>query len=80
MNPPGSLSRWEQDMDYVLVIGAVVCGWAALRVIGGERERRLQDLPALMAAKAVAQAAANASAAAAAPESSNQPVRSKAGR
>lgn len=31
-------------MDYVLVIAAVVCAWASLRVIGGERERRVRDI------------------------------------
>jgi hypothetical protein len=36
-------------VDYVLIIGGVVCAWAALRVIGGERERRIRDLPAVIA-------------------------------
>ncbi len=30
-------------MSWILVFGAVVCGWAMLRTMGGERERRLTE-------------------------------------
>jgi hypothetical protein len=31
-------------MDYLLVIFGVLCAWTVLRVIGGERARRVHDL------------------------------------
>jgi hypothetical protein len=33
-------------MTYAVAIGIVVCGWAMLSVLGGERERRLRELEA----------------------------------
>ena len=38
-------------MDYVLLTCfALIAGWAVLRVIGGERERRVRDLQTTIAA------------------------------
>jgi hypothetical protein len=30
-------------MTYVTIAGLVVCGWALLSVLGGERQRRLRE-------------------------------------
>lgn len=56
------------SMTVVLVIGAVVASWAVLCVIGGERQRRMQDLEAERKAAEAAAAAAAAAAASAAAE------------
>ena len=31
-------------MDWIFVAAAVVCGWAFLSIIGGERQRKLYEL------------------------------------
>ncbi|MGA2442470.1 MAG: hypothetical protein ABSH08_16070 [Tepidisphaeraceae bacterium] len=33
-------------MNYFLIIGCVVCGWAMLRMMGTERSQMLRDLEA----------------------------------
>jgi hypothetical protein len=40
---PGS-PMYRTRMIWFTVIGAIVCGWATLAVLGGERQRRLQRL------------------------------------
>jgi hypothetical protein len=37
-------------MEYAWIIGAVICAWAMLRVIGAERERRVRDMTYTLAA------------------------------
>jgi hypothetical protein len=37
-------------MFWLTAIGAILCGWATLAVLGGERQRRLQRLQLLHAA------------------------------
>ena len=31
-------------MEWIYVVAAVISGWAMLRIMGNERERRLEDL------------------------------------
>jgi hypothetical protein len=70
-------------MDYVLIVFAVICAWAVLRVIGAERARRVTD----MTVKAFVASNTPPAGAPAPPEKtaphakiSHPPVRSKAGR
>lgn len=84
MNPGPAACRWWHQMDYVLVIAAVVCGWSMLRVLGGERERRVRDIVTTIASLPVAPRVepaptppANTSTAG---QPANSPVRSKATR
>jgi hypothetical protein len=44
MNPPVRLSRSVEGMDWVWILAAMFTAWAVLRVIGAERQRRLQEL------------------------------------
>lgn len=80
MNQPPPPCRWLRWMDYVLIIAAVVCAWAMLRVIGAERERRIRNMvytiSTLPSHEIPALPAKGASHAAHAPP----PVRSKAAR
>ena len=55
----------------------LLCAWATLRIIGGERERRMNDLTILIASMPPAPAPAKDAAASGA---ANSPVRSKAAR
>jgi len=34
----------HEGMDWFLAFGAVVCSWAILRAIGGERDKRLAEI------------------------------------
>jgi hypothetical protein len=47
----------------LLIIGSVLCGWAMLSVLGGERQRRLDEIEIEISAqkRAAEIAAANAS-------------------
>jgi hypothetical protein len=47
-------------MTYLLILGALLCGWSLLRVLGGERERRVHELDAEHAAAAAGLQAADA--------------------
>lgn len=67
------------EMTWWLLIATVLCAWAMLRVIGGERERRTAELTARIQNEADASADA-APAATEHPASHTSPVRSKAGR
>lgn len=61
-----------EPQTLILLIAATVCAWAALRVIGGERDRRIRDLANTIAATPPPEAPAL--------PSTNPPVRSKAAR
>jgi hypothetical protein len=55
-------------MEWLWIICALVCAWATLRIIAGERQRRVNDLLVELA-NSPAQ-----------PNGANDPVRSKAAR
>jgi hypothetical protein len=70
-------------MDAFYIVAAILCAWATLRVIGSERERRIRDLPNVLAATraaAIAAEAANAPQVGGPAAAHNSPVRSKAAR
>ncbi len=62
-------------MDWLWITCSVLFAWVSLRVIAGERQRRLETLRAVIAANPPAPASTAAD-----PKSANPPVRSKAGR
>jgi len=55
-------------MEWLWIICALVCAWATLRIIAGERQRRVNDLLVELANNP------------AQPNGANDPVRSKAAR
>lgn len=67
-------------MDFLLAIFAVLCAWAVLRVIGGERARRVHDLSITIAMVPPPPPPALPDKNPAPAAISNPPVRSKAGR
>ena len=67
-------------MDYVLVVAAVVCAWAMLRVIGAERERRVRNMVHTIAALPHQEAAALPAKGGSHGQHLHPPVRSKAAR
>jgi hypothetical protein len=73
-------------MTWIWIVGGIICGWATLRVLGAERERRIYELPHRMALKKalLAKAEAEAQAASQPPPSgthgSHPLVRSKPAR
>lgn len=39
-------------MEWIYVIGSVFCAWTLLRIVGGERERRIEHCNLLLRIKA----------------------------
>ncbi|HYE20172.1 MAG TPA: hypothetical protein VEA69_17120 [Tepidisphaeraceae bacterium] len=70
-------------MTWAVIIAAVVGAWAVLRIVGGERERRMRELAVMVeVAQIEAQREAEARRALPAPAGAETgtPVRSKVGR
>ena len=44
MNPSLRFDRWKQQMAWIYILGALISAWAALRVIGAERQRRIREI------------------------------------
>ena len=67
-------------MDYLLLIFAALCAWTVLRVIGGERARRVHDMTIAIMTAAPPAPPALPDENPAPSTISHPPVRSKAGR
>ena len=80
MNSPTLPSRSLPGMDWVWILAAIFTAWAILRVIGAERQRRLQEL---MIQLAIQQAESSGRSQKSTPPGApptSPPVRSKAAR
>ena len=44
-------------MTWVYVIGGMFCAWSMLRIVGNERERRVEHVNTMLRAKAAIEAA-----------------------